>query len=73
MARHPRALCPQRRWAARVLPSPRLNLTSFQRWHKRLGTSSRVGFVELTAPRLDPSPWALEIELASGTILRLRG
>lgn len=50
-----------------------LNLTSFQRWHKRLGDSAPGGFVELTPPHASPSPWALEIELASGTILRLRG
>ena len=49
-----------------------LNLTSFQRWQRRLA-SAKESFVEVSPPREIPSIWAVEIELAGGTILRLRG
>ena len=52
----------------------KLNLTSFQRWQKRLAASETpVEFIDVTPTKDDTSPWAMEIELAGGTILRLRG
>lgn len=51
----------------------KLNLTSFQRWQKRLGEPKpQSQFVEVT-PVQETSSWAVEIELATGTIVRLRG
>jgi hypothetical protein len=52
----------------------KLNLTSFQRWQKRLAApKTAVEFIDVTPTKDDASPWAVEIELTSGTILRLRG
>lgn len=52
----------------------KINLTSFQRWQKRLANPKRTAeFIDVTPARDVASPWAVEIELASGTVLRLRG
>ena len=58
-----RALCQQEK----------LSLASFDRWEARLAAVSPSDFVEYQPAAASPSPWAVEIELASGTILRLRG
>lgn len=50
----------------------KINPTSFQRWQRRLA-SAKDAFVEVSPPQKSASVWAVEIELADGTILRLRG
>jgi len=49
-----------------------LDLTTFQRWRRRL-ENAQESFVEVAASAEPVAPWAMEIELASGAILRLRG
>lgn len=51
-----------------------VNLTSFQRWYRRLKWSSTESeFVEVPAAAEDRSwSWAVEVELESGTIVRIR-
>lgn len=53
----------------------KVHLTSFQRWQKRLANPTKSAeFIDVTpATPDDASPWAIEIEFASGTVLRLRG
>jgi hypothetical protein len=51
----------------------KVSVGSLQRWRGRLAASSGEQFVEVSpasAPHLD---WHAEIQLPSGTILRLRG
>ena len=65
-----------------------IKLASFSRWKQKLGASKpkKNSFIEVTPRATTPaspvpeprreestSPWAVEIELASGTTLRLRG
>jgi len=53
----------------------KVNLTSLQRWQKRLAQSKQpTEFIDVTPAVQDSvSPWAVELEFSSGTILRLRG
>jgi hypothetical protein len=51
----------------------KIHPTSFQRWQRRLAASAQDAFVEVAAPLESVPVWAVEIELADGTILRLRG
>jgi hypothetical protein len=51
----------------------KLSLASFDRWEARLAATAEGGFVEVKPAVAGPAAWAVEIELACGTILRLRG
>jgi hypothetical protein len=52
----------------------KVNLTSLQRWQKRLAEPGKLAeFIDVTPAHDSESPWAVEIELASGIVLRLRG
>ena len=51
-----------------------LALSSFQRWHRRLGTIERAAFTELVPSASgSDSLWPVEIEFPSGVVLRIRG
>lgn len=49
----------------------KINLASFQRWQKRLLSSSQSDFVDITPNPEGSSSWTVEVELASGTIVRI--
>jgi hypothetical protein len=50
----------------------KINKNSFERWQKRLGATEQSDFVDVT-PILQESSssWAVEVELANGTIVRI--
>ena len=48
-----------------------LNLTSFERWYRRLTEAPGVGFVEVTRAGGNSSSWVVEVELAGGTVVRV--
>jgi hypothetical protein len=52
-----------------------LTLRTFAKWYHRLRRSeTRKGqFVEVKAPPVTPSPWAVEVELPHGVRVRVRG
>ena len=53
-----------------------LALSSFQRWHRRLGTVAAAEFVELvptSSPSDAASTWSLDVSLPSGVSLRFQG
>ena len=52
-----------------------LALRTFENWYRRVRQSeTRKGqFVELPAPSVTASPWAVEVELPNGVRLRVRG
>jgi len=56
-----------------------VNLSSLMRWRRRLDsdsshkTGAEPGFVELPVPRRSTDSWAVEVELANGCIVRIRG
>jgi hypothetical protein len=49
----------------------KINRNSFDRWHKRLTKSGRSDFVDVTPGRESSASWAVEVELADGTIVRV--
>lgn len=50
----------------------KINLTSFQRWHRRLTAPVPREFVEIAPIETQgQSSWAVEVELANGTIVRI--
>jgi hypothetical protein len=46
---------------------------SLERWRAKVGSSGVPGFVELATSRGKPEGWAVEVELPSGVVLRVRG
>ena len=52
-----------------------LTLRTFAKWYRRLRRSetSKGQFVEVKAPNVTTSPWAVEVELPNGVRLRVRG
>jgi hypothetical protein len=48
---------------------------TFAKWERRLrrNAGSKRQFVEVPAPSVTPSPWAVEVEFANGVRLRVRG
>ncbi len=59
--RNPREFCRQEK----------INPASFQRWQKRLASSKQSDFVEITPIEKSSPSWAVEVELANGTIVRI--
>lgn len=49
----------------------KINKNSFERWRKHLASSNQSDFVEVTPTRESSSSWAVEVELANGTIVRI--
>jgi hypothetical protein len=52
--------------------------TTLEKWSRKLSSSGvPARFVELVPPRLSPTlaegAWAVELELPSGAVLRIRG
>ena len=53
-----------------------LALSSFQRWHRRLGSVAAAEFVELvptSPPSVPMSSWSLDVSLPNGVCLRFQG
>ncbi len=53
-----------------------LALSSFQRWHRRLGSVAVTDFVELVPtsnPITSSSTWSLDVSLPNGVSLRFQG
>lgn len=52
----------------------KISVNSLQRWRQRLTASARSEFVEVAPAKGDraSSPWVVEVELAGGTIVRIR-
>jgi hypothetical protein len=52
-----------------------LTLRTFEEWYRRLRRAERGKgqFVEVKAPGVPTSPWAVEVELPQGVRLRVRG
>ena len=53
-----------------------LALSSFQRWHRRLGSVAAAEFVELvpgSSPSVVSSSWSLDVSLPNGVCLRFQG
>jgi hypothetical protein len=52
-----------------------LTLRTFEEWYRRLrrGDTSKGRFVEVKAPGVPASPWAVEVEFPNGVRLRVRG
>jgi hypothetical protein len=52
-----------------------LTLRTFEEWYRRVRRSeTRKGqFVEVKAPSVAASPWAVEVEFPNGVRLRVRG
>jgi len=53
-----------------------LALSSFQRWHRRLGLTASSDFVELVPtaqPDVASSSWSLDVALPNGVSLRFQG
>jgi hypothetical protein len=48
---------------------------TFEEWERRERRAERGKgqFVEVTAPSVTPSPWAVEVEFPTGVRLRVRG
>ncbi len=51
-----------------------LVLRTFEKWERRLRRKdgNKGKFVEVPAPEVTPSPWAVEIEFPNGVRLRVR-
>jgi hypothetical protein len=49
----------------------KVNFNSFQRWSKRLAGSREGEFIDVTPDRESRCSWAVEVELADGTIVRV--
>jgi hypothetical protein len=52
-----------------------LTFRTFEEWERRQRRAERSKgqFVEVSAPRVPPNPWAVEVELPNGVRLRVRG
>ena len=52
-----------------------LTVSTFELWYRRYRRAEqRLGqFVEVTAPSVAASPWAVEVEFPNGVRLRVRG
>ena len=53
-----------------------LALSSFQRWHHRLGSVAAAEFVELvptSSPSVPSASWSLDVSLPNGMCLRFQG
>jgi len=52
-----------------------LTLRTCEEWYRRVrkGETSRGRFVEVKAPSVAASPWAVEVEFPNGVRLRVRG
>jgi hypothetical protein len=52
-----------------------LTLRTFEEWYRRVRRSetSKGRFVEVKAPSVSASPWAVEVEFPTGVRLRVRG
>jgi len=52
-----------------------LTLRTFEEWYRRVrkGETRKGQFVEVKAPSMATSPWAVEVELPNGVRLRVRG
>jgi hypothetical protein len=52
-----------------------LRLGTFEEWYRRVrkGETRKGQFVEVKAPSVGASPWAVEVELPNGVRLRVRG
>ena len=52
-----------------------LRLGTFEEWYRRVRRSEtgKGRFVEVKAPSVVASPWAVEVELPTGVRLRVRG
>jgi hypothetical protein len=52
-----------------------LTLRTFEEWYRRLRRAERGKgqFVEVEAPGVPSSPWAVEVEFPNGVRLRVRG
>jgi hypothetical protein len=53
-----------------------LALSSFQRWHRRLGSVAAGEFVDLvptSSPSVAPASWLLDVSLPNGVSLRFQG
>ena len=52
-----------------------LTLRTFEEWYRRVRRSEtgQGQFVEVKAPSVAASPWAVEVELPNGVRLRVRG
>jgi hypothetical protein len=53
-----------------------LALSSFQRWHRQLGSVAAAEFVELVptpSSRVPSSSWSLDVSLPNGVSLRFQG
>ena len=52
-----------------------LTLRTFENWYRRVRRSEtgKGQFVEVKAPSVAASPWAVEIELPNGVRLRVQG
>lgn len=49
----------------------KINLNSFQRWSGRLAVPAKSEFIDVTPVQKNTSLWAVEVELANGTIIRV--
>jgi hypothetical protein len=49
----------------------KVNINSFRRWSGRLVASKQSEFIDVTPGREDSPSWAVEVELADGTIVRV--
>lgn len=49
----------------------KINLNSFQRWSGRLAVPGKSEFIDVTPAQESTSSWAVEVELANGTIVRV--
>jgi hypothetical protein len=50
----------------------KVNFNSFQRWSGRLAVLRQGEFIDVTPGRENSSSWAVEVELADGTMVRVR-
>ena len=52
-----------------------LTLRTFEEWYRRVrkGETRKGQFVEVKAPSMATSPWAVEVALPNGVRLRVRG
>jgi len=50
----------------------KINFNSFQRWGGRLAVPRKSEFIDVTPDQENSSSWAVEVELADGTMVRVR-
>jgi hypothetical protein len=48
---------------------------TFEKWERRLRRKEiqKGQFIEVSAPKVTPNPWAVEVEFPNGVRLRVRG